>query len=82
MKIQLTKSKSSRDRYYLVDGSMGGYGETANHANNHFEIVNGIDRGNGYQGYMSVSYFLENKYIPEEAKNKVRGILKGHEMSF
>ena len=38
MKIQLTKSKSSRDRYYLVSGSMGNYGTAANHANNSFEI--------------------------------------------
>ena len=76
MKIQLTKSKSSRDRYYLVSGSMGNYGCAANHANNHFEIVNGIDRGYGYQGYQSVDYFLKSDYIPHEAKAKVREVLK------
>ena len=76
MKIQLTKSKSSRDRYYLVSGSMGNYGSASNHANNHFEIVNGIDRGNGYQGYQSVDYFLKCDYMPETAKQKVRQILK------
>ncbi len=75
MKIQLTKSKSSRDRYYLVRGSMGNIGTKSSHANNHFEIVNGIDRGNGYQGYQSVDYFLNCEYIPNDAKIKVREIL-------
>lgn len=76
MKIQLTNSKSSRERYYLVNGSMGNYGEVANHVNNHFEVVNGIDRGNGYQGYMSASYFLTLDYIPKEAKEKAIEIFK------
>jgi hypothetical protein len=77
MKIQLTHSKSSRDRYYLMEGKMGCAGEPPNHANNHFEIANGIDRGNGYQGYMAVSYFLrEMSHVPQSAKNKVIQILK------
>lgn len=71
MKLQLTNSKSSRDRYYLVSGSMGNYGCVENHVNNQYQIVNGIDKGNGYQGYTSVSYFLTQDYIPKEAKQKV-----------
>jgi hypothetical protein len=82
MKIQLTHSKSSRERYYLVNGKMGGYGEPENHANNVFEIVNGIDRGNGYQGYTSVSYFLTEKHVPQSAKNKVIAICKEHNLIY
>lgn len=71
MKLQLTHSKSSRDRYYLISGSMGSYGTPDNHVNQKYEIAEGIDRGNGYQGYMSVSYFLTLDYIPKSAKNIV-----------
>jgi hypothetical protein len=76
MKLQLTTSKSSRDRYYLVNGSMGSYGCSGNHVNNQYEIVNGIDKGNGYQGYTSVSYFLTQEHIPNEAKQKVINFCK------
>lgn len=82
MKIQLTNSKSSRDRYYLVSGSMGNAGESKSHANNYYEIVNGIDRGNGYQGYMSVSYFLTLDYVPLSAKQKVISFCKKHDLLF
>ena len=70
-KISLTHSRSSRDRYYLITGSMGCYGTPVNHVNNEYSIANGIDKGNGYQGYMSVSYFLTLEHIPQSAKNKV-----------
>lgn len=60
---------------------MGSHGEPSNHANHKFEIANGVDRGNGYQGYFSVSYFLnEMEYAPQEAKDKVRTILKEHNL--
>lgn len=75
MKLQLTHSRSSRDRYYLISGSMGNAGFAENHANHRYQIANGIDKGNGYQGYMSVSYFLTQGYIPQSAKNKVISIL-------
>jgi len=76
MKLQLTHSKSSRDRYYLIDGSMGNHGEPPNHANHKYQIANGIDKVNGYQGYMSVSYFLKQEFIPASAKTKVMSQLK------
>lgn len=76
MKIALNKAASSRKRYYLVNGSMGSAGESANHATKHLEVVNGIDRGHGYQGYMSVSYALACDYIPKEAKAKIREVIK------
>lgn len=76
MKIQLTKSKSSRDRYYLMNGQQGNAGEPLNHANHKFRVVNGIDRGRGYQGYSSLSHFLTLEYVPQSAKNKVIEICK------
>lgn len=83
MKIILNKTKIASERYTLMSGSMGNYGEPNNHANNHFEVCNGIDRGNGYQGYSSVSYFLkEMSYAPQEAKDKLKAILKEKHLSY
>jgi len=74
----LNKTKFHRERYQIVKGSMDSYGEEFGHPNYHYEIVNGIDRGNGYQGYMSVSYFLKNEYgyIPKEAIENCKRFLK------
>lgn len=60
MKIPLTKSRSSQERYYLLkDGrGMGGHGSPADHYLHHYVVVNGVNRGGGYQGYMSVDYAL------------------------
>lgn len=82
MKIQLTHSKSSRERYYLINGAMGNHGTPRNHANNKYKIANGIDKGNGYQGYISVSYFLKEKYIPQIAKNKLVRILESEKLIY
>lgn len=82
MKVQLTHSKSSRERYYLIQGQMGSAGESRNHVNHHAEIANGIDRGNGYQGYMAVSYFLKLEYIPQSAKNIVINFCKKNNYSY
>lgn len=76
MKLLLNKTRNVRDRYYLIDGKMGSYGEPDNHANHKYQVANGVDRGNGYQGYMSVSYALTLDYFPEEAKAKILAILK------
>jgi hypothetical protein len=61
---------------------MGNYGEPANHANHKYHIVNGIDRGRGYQGHMSVSHFLTLDYIPNSAKDKVIALLKSENLAF
>ena len=82
MKLQLTKSKYSHERYFLINGSMGSYGEPTNHANHKYQIANGIDRGNGYQGHMSVSYFLSAEYIPQSAKDKLITFLKSESLIF
>lgn len=82
MKMQLTYSKSSRERYYLIDGGMGCAGEPANHANHKYQIANGIDKGRGYQGYISVSYFLQQTFIPQHAKTKVINLLRSENLIF
>lgn len=72
MLIPLNKSRSSRDRYYLINQSMGNAGSPANAPENSYSVVNGIDRGNGFQGYMSIPYCLkECKYFPEDAKQNL-----------
>lgn len=76
MKLVLNKTKSHADRYYLINGAMGNHGKKENHANHKYSIANGIDRGNGYQGYSSVSYFLKESHFPKEAKSKVIEICK------
>ena len=78
MNVILVKTKHPRDRYRLISGPMGSAVTAANHANNRFQIVEGIDRGNGYQGYMSISYFLTLTYVPQSAKNMVIDICKKH----
>jgi hypothetical protein len=75
-KIALTHSRSSRERYYLISGYMGNLGKSYNHVNNHFKIANGIDKGNGYQGYMAVSYFLKQDSIPQSVKDMIIKICK------
>jgi len=77
MLIPLNKSRSSRDRYYLANGSMGSYGAPADSASHKCQIVNGIDKGYGFQGYMNVDYFLnECDYAPKEAKDNLRKELR------
>lgn len=63
MKIILNKTKNSRDRYTLINKGMGGFGLPENHPNNMYSVINGVDRGNGYQGYMSIDYFLSCDYL-------------------
>ena len=38
-------------------------------------IVEGYDRGNGYQGYMSVDYVLNDENVPASAKAQIRRII-------
>jgi len=74
MKIILNKTRKSSERYTLISGSMGCYGTPPNHVNNFLEVVGGIDRGNGYQSYSSVSYFLE-ECRDEEMIRKVKEVV-------
>jgi hypothetical protein len=76
MKIKLNSARSSRDRFYLIrDGrGMGGYGNPPDHYSHQWVVANGIDRGNGYQGYFSVDYVLSGEltWIPEEVRAAIR----------
>lgn len=74
MKIILNKTRKSSERYTLITGRMGCASLPFNHANWHLQVVNGIDMGLGYQGYSSVSYFLE-KCKDEEMSSKVREVI-------
>jgi len=82
MKMPLTHSRSSRERYYLIYGSMGSYGCPTNHANHKYQVANGIDKGNGYQGYSSVSYFLTQPDIPQHVKNNLIKFLTDQNLIF
>lgn len=78
-RIQLTHSRSSRERYYLLNDKhgMGGAGMPEDHYLNQWVVVDGTDRGNGYQGYMSVDYALSDAvtWLPAAAKRLIRKTL-------
>lgn len=73
----LNKTTKHRDRYRVIPGSQGNYGDPDYYPTHKYTIANGIDRGNGYQGYSSITYFLtEMEYVPIEAKNNLKKFLK------
>lgn len=73
----LNKTTKHRNRYRIIPGSQGNYGNPDYYPTHKFIIVNGIDKGNGYQGYYSITYFLtEMGYVPIEAKNNLKKFLK------
>jgi hypothetical protein len=64
-RIKLNTTKSPRDRYFLLlEGD-------------EWTVVSGVNRGNGYQAYYTLSYFVICNYVPEEIKEKVRSFLGG-----
>lgn len=74
----LNKTRYPRERYQIINGSQGCYGDPDYYPTHIFCIVDGVDRGNGYQGYTSVTYFLKNEggYFPEEAIKSLKNFLK------
>lgn len=76
MKVILNTTRSSSERYTLIDEPMGNYGQPSNSPNHEFSVANGVDGGCGYQGYMSIDYFFSLDYIPKEAKIKCKQVLK------
>jgi len=78
----LNKTTCHRNRYRLIPGSQGNYGELEGHPNHRYVVVNGVDRGNGYQGYTSVSYFLTSSLFPAAAKAALRKLLTAKELTF
>jgi hypothetical protein len=73
----LNKTTKHRDRHRILPGNMGNAGDPKDSPNHTFHIAYGINRGNGYQGSMSVTYFFGNEsHAPEEAKqNAVKFLL-------
>lgn len=72
----LNKTTKASERYHIIRGSQGSAGDPPDWPTHKFEIANGVDRGHGYQGYMSVTYFFTKAYVPEEAKRKCKEFLK------
>jgi hypothetical protein len=72
MKYILNKTTNSRDRYTLIKEGMGGAGDPKHYPTHLYSVANGVDRGNGYQGYESITYALkEDKFFPEEARRNL-----------
>lgn len=61
-------------RTFLInDGQgMGGAGMPDDHYLRNWIVAQGTNRGNGYQGYMSIDYALTADYISDSAKTKIR----------
>lgn len=78
LKITLVSSRRPRERFYLIkDGKgMGGAGLATSHYLNNYVVANGVERGNGYQGYTSVDYALSVDFLPEFAKQRIREAIK------
>lgn len=54
----LNKTPFHNQRYRIVEGEMGSYKEPSDSPCHKWQIVTGIDRGNGYPSYMSIDYFF------------------------
>ena len=69
MDIVLNKTKRHSYRFRLVNGSMGSSGDPKHYPTHDFEVASGVDRGNGYQGYYSITYVLtEIEWFPSPAR--------------
>lgn len=75
----LNKTTKTIDRYRIIAGSQGNHGEPKGSPNHKFVVVNGVDRGNGYQGYIAVDSALgKQSYLPLEARRNLIGFLLEH----
>ncbi len=75
--IQLTKSRSSRDRFYLVnDGQgMGCYGMPSEHYSHSWLVRSANVNNRGASAYLSVDGALSCEWMPVEAKALIRKTL-------
>jgi hypothetical protein len=55
-----------------INAGAGSFLEHPGHHSHRIGLVAGVDRGNGYQEYGSVSHYLEN--APQEAKQQIKEI--------
>jgi hypothetical protein len=79
MKTYLKNSKDWNGRYAYITTETKGAGSFLDPPGYHshfFGIVEGIDRGNGYQGYPSVDYYLNNNDVPKYVKAQIKNIIK------
>jgi len=68
----LNNTKSSRDRFQVIPGGMGCHGDAVYSPQHKFQVVCGVDRGNGYQGYFSLQSVLDNReWMPDEVKQNL-----------
>ena len=75
----LNKTTKSSDRYQIIAGSQGNYGEPKGSPNHNFVVVRGVDRGNGYQSYLAVSYAFDKRaHLPPEARRNLIEFLREH----
>ena len=74
----LNKTQKHKDRFTLITDGMGCVGDPEHYPTHTLSVATGVNRGNGYQGYMSVTYALtECEYIPQEARlNLIRALNK------
>lgn len=72
----LNKTNRHSDRLHLIPEGMGGAGDPIYSPHHKWSIASGVNRGNGYQGYMQILYFLTKcEWAPEEAKqNCIRAL--------
>lgn len=71
IKIKLNTTTKSSQRYYLLNQSQGSYNTPAYYPNHCYCVVSGSDRGNGYQGYYSIDYFLTSDLFDVELKKNL-----------
>ena len=73
----LNTTTKARDRYRIINDGMGCHGDPISDPTHHWSIAEGVDRGNGYQGYMSLDYFFQADFVPRTAKATCCAFLRG-----
>lgn len=81
MPLLLNPGVSPSERFWLVYNGrgMGGSGSPPEHYLNNFFVGIGVDRGKGYQGYLSIDGALEEEFVPDGVKEAVREFFFGAE---
>jgi hypothetical protein len=76
----LNKTKKASERYTVYRSGQGNFLDPKYYPTHQYCVVTGVNRGNGYQGYMSLTYALKNEMMPEEAiKNLIAFLIdKGY----
>lgn len=67
-------------RISLIEGAFGSGDLPVNHMNHKYHVVNGVDNGNGYMGYASVSYFLKSDECTPQARRVITEIAEKEQL--